>query len=207
MPADDPQADRGVLAPTAYTHPKGTYYVSDYDVVLFEAGYALTDDTQISLTGLPPLAEGLVVLDVTLKSTLYRAGRVRVAGLGSASGGGAKTIGVFGIGRVGGVVQLCLETACKNSLSLSSNVTLAGVLFMVNGVSAIVRASRTVSFLAELDTLVPLNNDAGEVNGGLVGGGLRFHGTNWGFDASLMHVLGGDNVTFPLVALTYRSSP
>src|SRR5882724_838050 len=101
-PAEDPQADRGVLAPTAYTHPKGTTYVSDYDFVFVQLGYALTDDTQISFTGLPPLdaAERFALVDLTLKSTLYRGGLVRVAALGSTSGIVAKQIGVLAVGRL-----------------------------------------------------------------------------------------------------------
>src|SRR5579862_4827741 len=54
-PSEDPQADRGVVLPTAYTHPKGTFFVSNYDIVLSQLGYAFTDDTQISLTGVPPI--------------------------------------------------------------------------------------------------------------------------------------------------------
>jgi hypothetical protein len=207
-PAEDPQADRGVLMPTAYTHPKGTTFVSDYELVLGQIGYAITDDTQVSFTGVPPLgAERVAFLDITLKSTLYRGGLVRVAALGSTSGLAAKEIGVLGIGRVGGVVQLCLEGRCESSLSLSSNMTLAGVMLMVNGASGIFRVGRTLSFLAELDTLVPLGKDVGQINGAMGGGGVRFKGTNWGFDLTLMRVLGAGNPTLPILALTYRSAP
>jgi hypothetical protein len=209
VPAEDPQADRGVLGPTAYTHPKGTFYVSDYDLALFQLGYAFTDDTQISLTGLPPIGdERLVALDITLKSTLYRGGLVRVAALGSASGFGANEIGVVGVGRVGGVVQLCVERDCTTSLSLSSNVALAGALVMGNGATGIFRMSRSMSLLAELDTVVPLGKDTGNVNGALASGGVRFCGTRWGVDLALMHVLGPKNdLTLPFAALTYRSAP
>jgi hypothetical protein len=207
-PAEDPQADRGVIAPTAYTHPKGTFYISDYDLALVQLGYALTDDTQLSFTGLPPLGdERIVALDLTLKSTLYRGGLVRVAALGSASGLAAKDVGLLAVGRVGGVVQLCLERRCDSSLSLSSDVALAGVLLMVNGATGIFRVGRTLSLLGELDTLVPLGKDAGELNGGLAGGGLRLHWTNWGLDLTLMRVLGTGKATLPLLALTYRSAP
>ncbi|HEY2729620.1 MAG TPA: hypothetical protein VGK52_06730, partial [Polyangia bacterium] len=207
--AEDPQADRGVLAPTAYTHPKGTTYVSDYDFVFVQIGYAITDDTQISFTGFPPIdaAERFALVDVTLKSTLYRGGLVRVAALGSTSGIVAKQIGVLAVGRLGGVVQLCLERRCDSSLSLSSNVTLAGVMLMVNGATGIFRLGRTTSLLAELDTLVPLGKDTGELNGGMGGGGVRFHWTNWGLDLTLMRVLGSGAVTLPVLALTYRSAP
>jgi hypothetical protein len=207
-PGEDPQADRGVLMPTATTHPKGTYFVSDYELIFVQIGYAITDDTQVSFTGVPPLTnERIAFLDVTLKSTLYRGGLVRVAALGSTSGLAAKEIGVLGIGRVGGVVQLCLEGRCESSLSLSSNLTLLGRVLMVNGASGIFRVSRSVSFLAELDTFVPLGEDIGQLNGAIGGGGVRFKGTNWGFDLTLMRILGSGKATLPVLALTYRSKP
>jgi hypothetical protein len=208
VPADDPQADRGVIAPTAYTHPKGTFYVSDYELAFVQFGYAFTDDTQISVTGVPPVsAERIFVVDLTLKTTLYRGGRVRVAALGSTSGIAAKELGVIGVGRVGGVVQLCLAGDCASSLSLTTDVTLMGFLLMLNGATAIYRLGRVTSLLGELDTLVPLGKEAGELNGALVSGGLRFGWTNWGVDAVLLHTLGGTHVTGPFVALTYRSLP
>ena len=37
------------------------------------------------------------------------------------------------VGRVGGVVQLCLKSACGSSVSMSSNMTLAGAMLMANG--------------------------------------------------------------------------
>jgi hypothetical protein len=206
VPSDDPQADRGVIAPTAYTHPKGTYYFSDYELALLQFGYAITDDTQITITGVPPLGEErILLLDLTLKTTLYRGGLVRVAALGSTSGIAAKEIGIVGVGRVGGVVQLCTSRECTSSLSLSSDVTLAGVLLMINGATGIYRVGRTTSLIAELDTLVPLGKDAGEINGGLASGGVRFSGTSWGLDLALMRVLGSNGLTLPFIALTYRS--
>jgi hypothetical protein len=210
IPARDPAADRGIIMPTAYTHPKGTFYVSDYEVLLLQFGYAFTDDTQISLTGFPPISDGgerLVVLDFTLKSSLYRGPLVRVAALGSMTGLGANETGVIGVGRVGAVAQLCLEERCDRSVSVSSDVALVGVLIMANGVSAIYRVAKPVSLLAELDTLVPLGKDVGEVNGALVGGGVRFHWRRVGFDVSLLRTLGSTHATFSLISFTYRSAP
>jgi hypothetical protein len=77
----------------------------------------------------------------------------------------------------------------------------------VNGASGIFRVGRTMSLLAELDTLVPLGKDTGEINGAIAGGGARFHWTNWGLDLTLMRVLGSGAVTLPVLALTYRSAP
>jgi hypothetical protein len=206
VPDEDPQADRGIVLPTAYTHPKGTVFVSSYELILLQLGMALTDDTQLSLTTVPPLGqERVAFIDLTLKTSLYRSERVRVAALGSTSGIVAEELGVLGVGRVGGVMQVCLERRCGTSLSMSTNFTLAGILLMVNGVSGIYRVGRTLSLLAELDTLVPLAKDAGAFGGAMAGGGLRWHWTRWGLDLSLMRTLGSDGVTLPVVALTYRS--
>jgi hypothetical protein len=206
LPAEDPQADRGIVLPTAYTHPKGTFFVSDYDLAVVQIGYAFTDDTQISLTGVPPLGdERVAFVDLTLKTTLYRGGLVRVAALGSTSGLVANEIGVAAIGRVGGVVQLCLEARCLSSLSITSDITLAGTMLMVNGANGIFNMSQHLSLLAELDTLLPLGTAAAEFNGAMAGGGLRFRWTHVGFDLTLMHLLGGSHATLPIFAFTYRT--
>jgi hypothetical protein len=208
LPAADPQADRGAIGPTAYTHPKGTFYVSDYEIVLLQIGYAFTDDTQISLTGLPPLGgDGILFLDVTLKSTLYRGGRVRVAALGSTSGFVSKDTGPLGIGRVGGVVQLCVELACGRSLSVSTNVMLAGEIVMFNSATGIYDVGHSTALLGEFDTLVPLGKDIGDANGTLAFAGLRFSGPSWGLDLLLAHLFGNQPFALPFIALTYRSAP
>jgi len=106
---------------------------------------------------------------------------------------------------VGAVAQLCFERRCDNSVSMSSNLALVGVVLMTNGVSGILRLGRTVSLLGELDTLLPLARDAGEFGGALWGGGVRFHWTNWGLDLAFVHVVGA-KATIPILALTYRSA-
>jgi hypothetical protein len=89
---------------------------------------------------------------------------------------------------------------------MSTNFTLMGALLMINGVSGIFRAGRTVSFLAELDTAVPLVRDSAEFGGAAAGAGMRFHWTSWGLDLSLMRILGsGNKATIPILALTWRS--
>src|SRR5260370_20847308 len=80
-------------------------------------------------------------------------------------------MGVVGVGRVGGVAQVCLEPRCESSLSMSTNFTLAGVMLMANGASGIFRMGRTLSLLAELDTLMPLARDAREFRGAMAGRG------------------------------------
>jgi hypothetical protein len=199
-----------LLLPTAYTHPQGTVFVSNYELLVFQVGYALTDSTQISLTALPLASESLTILDLTLKTAVVRTDLVRAAALASVSGIVGDEIGAVFVGRVGGVAQLCFGRRCDSSLSLSSNVALAGpLMLMVNGIGGILRASEHVSFVGELSTMVPVGTVGGELNGALAGGGLRLHYTHWAFDFSMLHALESDaNVaTVPFVAVTYRSSP
>jgi hypothetical protein len=207
VPAGDPQADRVVLLPTATTHPAGTFYVSNYELVIFQAGYAFTDSTQLSLTVIPAPSESLSILDASLKTSLYRGGLVRAAAIGSVSGAAGKDVGVQLLGRAGGVVQVCTARRCDSSLSLSTNVMLAGaLLIMVNGAGGIWRMSEHVSVLAELATMVPVGTQGGQFNGAVLGGGIRLHYTHWGFDFSALHVLDStaDVSTVPFIAMTWR---
>jgi hypothetical protein len=206
-PAGDPQADRVVLLPTATTQPAGTFYVSNYELVIFQAGYAFTDSTQLSLTVIPAPSESLSILDASLKTSLYRGGLVRAAAIGSVSGAAGKDVGVQLLGRAGGVVQVCTARRCDSSLSLSTNVMLAGaLLIMVNGAGGIWRMSEHVSVLAELATMVPVGTQGGQFNGAVLGGGIRLSYSHWGFDFSALHVLDStsDVTTVPFLAMTWR---
>ena len=111
------------------------------------------------------------------------------------------------IGRVGGVAQLCLDSHCDSSFSLSSNLVLAGLLLMANGVGGIWRVGRTVSLLGELATLLPVGVQNGEFHGATLGGGVRFHFVHWGFDLTLIRALDSATPAVPLLTATYRSSP
>jgi hypothetical protein len=202
----DPQADRVVLLPTAFTHPRGTVFFSTYDIAILQAGYAVTDDTQLTLTALPVPSESFTILDLSAKTVVYRGAWFRAAALGSASGAVGGDIGAIFIGRVGGVAQGCLRRACDSSLVLSSNVALVGpVLLMANGVGAIVRLGERVSFLGELATLIPIGSVGGEFNGGTVSGGIRLHYRNWGFDFTALHPFRSEAPLLPLLTATYRS--
>jgi hypothetical protein len=197
-----------ILLPTAYTHPKGTVFVSNYDIVLLQAGYAITDQTQLSFSAVPPLGgEGIAFFDLTLKTALAQVGLVRAAASGSATGGVGNDIGTLFVGRIGGVVQLCMSPRCGSSFTLSSNGVLAGpVLMMVNGVGGILRVGRRVSLLAEVETLVPIGREGNQWNGAALGGGVRFHFSQWGFDLSLVRTVRGKD-PLPVLTLTYRSVP
>ena len=205
-PVVDPQGDRVVLLPTATTHPQGTFYFSNYELIIFQGGYAFTDSTQLSVTAIPIPSESVTALDFSLKSSVYRGGLVRAAAIGSASGVVGKDVGVAFLGRAGAVVQVCLAQRCESSLSLSTNALLIGTLLMVNGAGGIWRIGPHVSLLGELATMLPIGTQGGQFNGALLSGGVRLHYTHWGFDFTAMHVLDSSDAvaTVPFFAMTYR---
>jgi hypothetical protein len=203
----DANADRVVLMPTAYTHPQGTLYLSAYDLAVLQIGYAFTDRTQVSLTATPPIEDVLVPLDLTVKAAISRQPHVRVALLGSVSGFVANAddtnfSGPMLVGRAGGVVQLC-PGSCASSLAIATNLTLAGpVLLMANGVGGILHVSSWLDLLLEVDTLVPLGREAGQINGLMVSGGLRIPRASWALDVAVGRTDNSDYL--PLLVLTYR---
>jgi len=205
--ARDANADRVVLLPTAKTQPKGSFTFSSYDIVLLQAGYAISDATQFTLTFTPPV-EGGMPLDLTLKSAFFRGPLLRAAATASVSGlTGLGDVGFVFLGRAGGVAEFCLRADCASSVTVASNLTFAGAIaFMWNGAGFIWRVSPHLALLAEADTMIPLGRVLGQVNGLLAWGGLRVPGRHWSFDAALGYSPGVDGrpVALPLFVLSYR---
>jgi hypothetical protein len=205
----DAHADRVVLLPTAYTHPAGALYISDYDIVLLQIGYAFTDSTQVSLTASPPLEGQIVALDVSLKTVIARDGLVRLAGIGSVSGLWGADQGNFALGRVGAVTELCFEETCRSSASIAADFLLAGPdTIAMTGVGLVWRVASWAALLFEVDSLVPLSRDAGRINGIGVAPGIRLPHRTWSFDLALGSPLGVRGASaVPLLAFTYRYLP
>ncbi len=204
----DAHVDRVVLVPTGETHPEGTLYFSSYEIVLLQAGYAVSDRTQITLTSMPPLArETVVPFDLTLKTVLARAPVFRVAALASLSGIAGIEPGTVVLGRAGGVVQLCFERTCRSSASVGSTLVLAGpALFALNGAGLIVSATEHVSVLLEVDAAIPIGSALNRYSGLAIAPGVRFSGEHLGLDFAFAHaldVLEGPGI--PFLAATYRT--
>jgi hypothetical protein len=206
----DAHVDRVLLVPTAETHPQGTFYVSSYEIILLQAGYAISDRTQVSLTSMPPLPrEQILPLDVSLKTVLVRAPEFRVAAIGSVSGIAGLELGTGLLGRAGGAVQLCLERTCGSSFSIGTSVAFAGPAILAgSGAGLIVRATRALSVLAEFDSVIPLGTVGNQINGLAFAGGIRLSGEHLGLDlafARRIDVL--DGAAIPFIAATYRTAP
>lgn len=198
-----------LLAPTAYTHPAGSFYVTSYDIALLQIGYALSDSTQISVTGTPPL-EGVLPLDISLKTRLLDERRVRIAVIASATGIVGLEQGDFFLGRGGGVMQLCFDDACKGSFSLGSSLLLAGpASLLASGAGAIVPVAHWLHLLFEADSLLPIGREAGQYNGATLGAAARFPFHSWALDFGAVRALGttSSSATIPILAVTYRYVP
>ena len=204
-------ADHVILMPTAYTHPAGTVYFSSIDIVLLQAGYAISDDTQVTLSGTPPLGEDNVFpLDLSLKNAFVNEGPVRVAAIGSITGIAGLDEGNFFLGRIGGAAQLCFDTPCKSSSSVASTALLAGPATLVlTGVGFIWNVADWASLLLEVDTVVPLGNEAGEYHAIAVGPGFRLPYENWALDLGVLRPLDVQEPAdiVPVITVSYRALP
>ena len=204
----DAHVDRVVFFPTAETHPEGTFYFSSYEIVLLQAGYAVSDRTQVTLTAMPPLrTETILPFDLSVKTVVARAPQFRVALLGSVSGISGTDIGTGVVGRAGGVVQLCFDWTCRSSVSLGTQVLLLGpAIFVGNAAGVVVRASEHVSLLLEADAAIPIGSVGNEFNGIAIAPGVRFTGEHFALDLAFAHALdplGGPSL--PFLAATYRT--
>jgi hypothetical protein len=211
----DANFDRVIAMPTAETHPKWTAYFSSYDIILLQAGYAVSDRTQITLTGTPPFGEDLIFfLDASLKTVIAREPRFRLAAIGSVSGIAGLNDESFFLGRIGAVATFCLEELCRSNVNLGTTAVLAGpATTTATGAGIIWRATYALSFLFEANILLPLGRESGRFNGLAMGPGIRLGWESFAFDIAVewaadAEVDGNEAPpALPLIAFTYRVLP
>jgi hypothetical protein len=109
----DANADRVILGSTAETHPKGTFFISDYEILLLQVGYAITDHLQLSVTGIPPIIQNQpYYFDFGAKLNLVRGPSFRAAlngGFEIVTTGGSGSGGPYYGGRLGAIGQICFN--------------------------------------------------------------------------------------------------
>lgn len=207
-------ADRVVFLPTAETHPAGTWFITDYEIILPQVGVAVSDRTQIALalTGTPGAKDPIALGDLSVKSVLARGYRYRLAATGSITGllGFDQGFGIFG--RAGFVAEMCFDDTCRSSVNLGANLGFLGSAIVVgDGAGFVLQASELVSILVEGQTVVPLGEGAEEAHG--VGGalGVRLARERWGLDFAVEGFTRGRNENrippIPLIVFTYRFLP
>jgi hypothetical protein len=219
----DAHADRVILGSTAETHPAGTFFFTDYEILFMQIGYALNDAVQISLGGVPPFVRDQpYFFDFGLKVNVLRTAAFRAAFTGAvdvATDGSTESHTIL-VGRVGAVGQLCFDDHCRSSLSANVGAGVAsdstvGIYPVYGSLGLIANVSPLVSFLIEpaLAGVVPTNNNGSGGAGFLFSYGLRIAGPRFGVDLTMGKPVAvtGDSLDntfilgYPFVAFTYRT--
>lgn len=227
----DAHADRVILSSTAETHPKGTIFLSSYELIFLSAGYAFSDRLQASVTGFTNF-DGAIA-DFALKANLLRSRWLRV----SAQSGiellraGEEDLDEgqprgFLLGRIGATAQICFELACRASLSLSGMLLAhddADILLplgLAAGFTA--RLGSAVSLLLEYGSLFNAARDLPflELPAYAVAYGARIAAyRSWALDITLIRLIDSDDriatgepelfkfMGVPFFAFTYRFLP
>jgi hypothetical protein len=207
----DARVDRGLLHATAETQPKGTFTVSNYELVLFQAGYSPTDWLQVSVTTLPPYFTTMVgFVDLSVKANLLRTDRFRVAGI--VGGDLAGTVDSAVGGAHGGVIgQVCLTESCRGSVSLNTELvwmTETEDLGYHAGLPVQIPVSKAVSVLLEPMVVGAAASPTRESLGAF-GYGVRIAGPSFGADLGMIKPIGSELgeiflLGLPVVSVTFR---
>jgi hypothetical protein len=220
----DAHADRVILVPTAETHPAGTLYLTSYEIVIPQVGYAFSDRLQAEVLGFTDFDDGVFV-DLSVKGNLLRSRYLRVAALSSIDYARSDVDELL-FGRAGGIAQFCIDLPCRSSVSLSAMVLvhdeLATILPLGFGAGFTAEITDGLSALIEYSALVNAAREFEFVNLPvyLVGYGLRIAPRpSWTLEVTLLRDLASDEeiatggvelfdlLGVPLLAFTYRFLP
>lgn len=209
----DANADRVILFSTAETHPEGTFFFTDYELVLLQFGYAITDELQLALTGLPPMFDDQPYLfALSLKLNVARGERFRAALMGSIDYINIDSDNYIG-GRLGGVAQVCFGRTCQSSLNLNAqgfiNDSTSDFLPVLTALGFVGHVSSLFSILLEPSYAFVIGDSVDDADGFLLSYGVRLSGANWGLDLTFVRPFadGYDALIMgvPWLAFTYRT--
>jgi len=222
----DANADRVILGSTAETHPKGTFFISDYEILLLQLGYAITDELQLQVTGVPPIIQNQpYYFDFGAKLNLVRGPSFRAAvngGFDVVTTGGSGSGGPYYGGRLGAIGQICFNAngTCRSSVSINFGTILTSgineVLPIYGSAGFIINVSRLVSLLAEPALLGAFGTGTDNVSSGAffaIDYGVRIAGGNFGVDLTFLEPVATTAGSFsnpfilgyPFVVFTYRT--
>lgn len=217
---DNAHPDRLVFGSTGVTHPKGTFYLSNYELLLFQAGYAFTDGLQASLTG-TYLGEAHL-FEAAVKANVLRTPRLRVSITTAIDHLRVSDTHLL-FARGGGAATWCMDDGCRSFMNLDASLFLHGQadtflpLWLAAGWN--VRLSESIAALLEYSTLTTIVGELSELELPyfFVSYGLRFGGRSWAFDFTMVRSLQGaeqrgqdlseqlgDLFGVPFLAFTYR---
>jgi hypothetical protein len=219
----DPNIDRGFLLPTAMTQPAGSVTYNNYELLLHGVTYGITDRVQGSVTVLSPIVKDMPFVGfAAVKARIVATDRFHLALQGSLGWGHAfdtDDANVYTAGA-GAFASYCLRSDCTSLVSASATYQLATssassdyAHTLIYGGSVVHRVARHVKLLGEVTSAAGGVGFAGEssnVDGVLVGYGVRFHGDNLAADVGFLRPITGDSsdddflVGLPFASVSYR---
>jgi len=220
----DPNIDRGFLLPTAMTQPAGSVTYNNYELLLHGVTVGITDRVQGSVTVLSPIVKDMPFVGfAAVKGRILSTERFHLALQGSAGWGHAfdataDNANGYTVGA-GAFASYCVRQDCSSLLSVSATYQLAidpsvdeAAHIVIYGGSIVHRVSSHVKLLGEVASAAGRgrNEDFQNIEGVLVGYGVRFHTDNIAADVGFIKPIAtsGDDGDFlvglPFVNVSYR---
>jgi hypothetical protein len=211
----DANVDRYIISSTAETHPEGTFYFTDYELFLLQFGYAVTDQIQLSLTGVPPLLEDQpYFFDLATKINVVRS-QFRFALIGALDLLFVDDETFWGA-RIGGAGTVCFTGDCWSHASLNGTVffndQISDFLPLTFGVGVLGRVSDLIGFVGEGLFTAAIGDGGGVADGMILNYGVRISGRQFGIDVGFLKFIPFEDdfddpfiLGFPLVSFTYRT--
>jgi hypothetical protein len=221
---EDANSGRNWISPTALTPPKGTWAVTDFELLIVGASYSPTDTLALSAATLVPIVKDQPFVGMlTGKLQFLKAGRVRIAAQAAVNfitGGDADDeFDAFLSSVLGGVATLCLDDFCRSHVTgyvgagFSRESSGEAVPF-VAAASGVFRLGRRVKLVVEADTGFVLGEIDAAADGFLGWYGVRFTSPAIGVDVGFFKPIIFDSdyddpfiLGFPFVSLSYRGLP
>jgi len=195
---NDVNAERGWLFPTALTQPKGTWTVSNYEILGFGLTYGVTDAIQFSVNTIIVPDEDTTPNWITAKAQILRSGRFRLAVHGAT---------IFAkhndsVGLLGLAGTMCIDTNCDSNVSGYAGRVFASEIdddekLVVMGITYTQKLSKGVKAVVELDEFREQRSYSSDEMS-LLWYGLRFTNKKVGLDIGLMKPLGEADDEFPI---------
>jgi len=222
----DPNIDRGFLLPTAMTQPAGSVTYNNYELLLHGVTVGITDRVQGSVTVLSPIVKDMPFVGfAAVKGRILSTERFHLALQGSLGWGHAFDVdstttdgNLYTFGG-GAFASYCLRQDCSSLVSASATYSLVlpggfdgAAHTVIYGGSVVHRVGRHVKLLGEVTSAaagVTGSNDWENINGVLVGYGVRFHTDAIAADVGFIRPVGPDLdgdllVGLPFVNVSYR---
>jgi len=206
------------------TQPAGSVTYNNYELLLHGITYGVTDRVQASVTVLSPIVKDMpfVVGFAAVKAQIVATDRFHLALQGSLGWVHAFDTddANFYMAGVGAFASYCLRSDCTSLVSASATYQLGMTgassdyaHTLIYGGSVVHRVARHVKLLGEVTSAaggVGFSGESSNLDGVLVGYGVRFHSDNLAADVGFLRPVTGDSsdddflVGLPFASVSYR---